>query len=151
MRIERAWARTGGERPTTKTGRSRVVALPASLVDRLRAHRRERLEVGLACGVQLPDDAHVFTDEPDGSKPWRSDSTARRVRKAGEAAGVAGVTNRSLRHFVATELGERGVAPRVVADRLGHATPGTTLAVYTHTLTEADRRAADLLDSVIQA
>jgi integrase len=42
-----------------------------------------------------------------------------------------------------------GVDPKTVANRLGHASPTTTLAIYSHFVPEADREAADLLGGLI--
>ena len=54
----------------------------------------------------------------------------------------------ALRHYTATELITAGVDLRAVAGRLGHDGGGaTTLRVYTARVSEADRRAAQILGS----
>ena len=42
-----------------------------------------------------------------------------------------------------------GVDAKTVADRLGHSTPVVTLAFYTHSVSETQRQAADVIGSVI--
>ncbi|MGY2084311.1 tyrosine-type recombinase/integrase [Blastococcus sp. SYSU DS0539] len=51
-----------------------------------------------------------------------------------------------LRHTHAAWLLSAGVAPLVVAARLGHSSATTTQNVYGHITTEADDRAIDIVD-----
>lgn len=46
---------------------------------------------------------------------------------------------------------ERGVHPRVMAERLGHANPAVTMTVYAHVSPTMGRAAADVLDTVLTA
>lgn len=53
----------------------------------------------------------------------------------------------SLRHYSATELVSAGFDVRTIAGRLGHGGGGTaTLRVYAAWLSEADQRAANVLE-----
>lgn len=97
----------------------------------------------------LPPAAHVFSNEPDGSVPWRPDSTTRAFRSLCRRAGLEDVRLHDLRHYVATRLLASGVDVRTVAGRLGHRNAATTLNVYSHFLPEADRRAADVLGKLL--
>jgi integrase len=90
-------------------------------------------------------DAFVFSHEPDGSEPWRPDSTTRAFRLLAAKAGLHGARLHDLRHYVATYLLASGVDVRTVAGRLGHRNASTTLNVYSAFLRDADEQAAAVL------
>jgi integrase len=56
-----------------------------------------------------------------------------------------------LRHVHATTLLLAGVPVHVVANRLGHADPSTTLRVYAHVLREQAAGAADVFAQAVEA
>jgi integrase len=64
-------------------------------------------------------------------------------------AGLDGVRLHDLRHFMATTMLAAGVPVSVVAGRLGHARPATTLNVYSHFVDAGDKVAADVLAKII--
>ena len=87
----------------------------------------------------------MFAHDPAGSRPWNPDSVTHRVATLAENAGV-NATVKSLRHYNATQLLAAGVDLRTTAGRLGHGCGGaTTLRVYAHPTSDADRRAAAAL------
>ncbi|HMV74792.1 MAG TPA: tyrosine-type recombinase/integrase [Microthrixaceae bacterium] len=136
-------------RKETKTDRVRRVAIDdatAALLDQHRERWEDRAREG---GTELVDDAYVLSYEIDGSLPWRPDSATRRFTKLRDKLGLDDVRLHDLRHYVATRLIANGVDPRTVANRLGHASPSTTLSIYSHFVPEADRDAADLLGGLI--
>ncbi len=102
---------------------------------------------GQGCGVRGEGSptAFVFSQEVDGSEPWRPDSTTRAFARLCRRAGLEGVRLHDLRHYVATRLLASGVDVRTVAGRLGHRDAATTLNVYSHFLAGADREAANVL------
>ncbi len=55
-----------------------------------------------------------------------------------------------LRHSHAAMLIAHGVHPKVLQDRLGHASITTTLDTYGHLMSGLDEAAADALDSIRQ-
>jgi len=95
--------------------------------------------------VKIGPTAFGFSQEIDGSTPWRPDSTTRAFARLCRRAGLEGVRLHDLRHYVATRLLASGVDVRTVAGRLGHRDAATTLNVYSHFLAEADRDAANVL------
>jgi integrase len=56
-----------------------------------------------------------------------------------------------LRHVHATTLLLAGVPVHVVANRLGHADPSTTLRVYAHVLREQAAGAAEVFAEAVEA
>ena len=51
-----------------------------------------------------------------------------------------------FRHTHATLLMAKGINPASIAKRMGHATPQTTISIYTHAINADGRRMADLFD-----
>ena len=59
------------------------------------------------------------------------------------------LTPYGCRHWNATELLGNGIGANTVSDRLGHASPAFTLAVYGHSDQERDRQAAATIAGVL--
>lgn len=76
----------------------------------------------------------------------------RRVRAAGERAGLADVTPHVMRHTVATWLlGERSDISLIRASRLlGHRSVAVTEQVYAHLITRHLRETADAVASILE-
>jgi integrase len=143
-----------GERVThtTKSGRSRIVSLDAGTVAVMREHRRRQLEERMKAGPRWHESELVFTAE-DGA-PLYPDTMTALMRKLiadhnepaipgrgpghprkplpGPDAPLPPARLHDLRHVHATTLLLAGVPVHVVANRLGHADPSTTLKVYAH-------------------
>jgi integrase len=163
----------GGERvdDTTKGGRSRVVALDAGTVVVLREHRRRQLSERMKAGPRWRESQLVFTAE-DGAVLYPDTVTALmrklirdhnepaipgrgpgcpRTPLPGPDAPLPPARLHDLRHVHATTLLLAGVPVHVVANRLGHADPSTTLKVYAHVLREQAAGAADVFASAVDA
>ncbi len=132
---------------TPKTERSRrVVYLDEHTVDVLRAHRRRQVEERKAAGPAWFDEHDlVFRDDlGDVVNPdWFSREFARQVK----ASGLPKIRFHDLRHSYATLALKAGVHPKVVSERLGHATVGVTLDLYSHVTPAIARDAADAVAS----
>ncbi|MEZ5247604.1 MAG: site-specific integrase [Acidimicrobiales bacterium] len=133
----------------TKTHSSRRVSLDAQTAAVLAEHREQMAARAQTCGVDLADDAFVFSNAPDCTLPWFPGSVSRSFKRLCEKEGIAGVRLHDLRHFVATQLLGAGVDVRTVAGRLGHRNAATTLNVYAHFLEQSDRAAADVIGNLI--
>jgi integrase len=155
-----------GERvdDTTKSGRSRVVALDAGTVGVMREHRRRQLEERMKVGPLWCESELVFTAE--NGAPLYPDTMTALMRKLIRDHNEPAVPGRGpghprkplpapdvvlpaarlhdLRHVHATTLLLAGVPVHVVANRLGHSDPSTTLRVYAHVLREQAAGAADV-------
>jgi integrase len=132
----------------TKTRATRVLPLDATTAVLLKGHHARAREVAQRLGVELPRDAYVFSTMPTSERPLRPDGVSARFAKLAAAAGVR-CRFHDLRHLCGTQMIAAGVDAKTVADRLGHSTPVVTLAFYTHSVTETQRRAADVIGDVI--
>lgn len=125
-----------------KADRSRrTLALPAPLVEALRAHRAAQLEERVTAGPEWADLDLVFA-QPNGKAIERKSDWQAWKRLLREA-GVRDVRLHDGRHTAATLLLSEGVHPRVVMEVLGHAQMRTTTDTYTHVLPALGRDAAD--------
>jgi integrase len=133
--------------PKTAAGR-RMISLPVFVVEALRDHRREQLELRLRLGAgSLPADAPVFGDV-EGN--WLSPHliTNRWIR-AVRNRKLPKVTFHALRHTHASALISAGLDVVSVGNRLGHASPALTLNIYAHLFTNRDDEAAAAIDAAL--
>lgn len=123
----------GGDGPVavdrTKSGPGRLIDLSSATVTALKAHRREQATRHLASPVVWSGDL-VF-DRGDGG-PLARQLVARRLAAACLAADVRPLSPHGLRHTCATLLLAAGVHPKIVQERLGHASVAITLDTYSH-------------------
>lgn len=63
--------------------------------------------------------------------------------------GYSGLVPHALRHTQATLLIGEGADVKTVQARLGHASPNTTLAIYSHAIEANDRKAADAFGRIL--
>lgn len=132
-----------------KTGRSRrTVDLPSILVEELRRHRVEQAKQRLALGQLFQDQDLVFP-ENDG-QPWSPDKFSGMFVSLARRAGLKGFRLHDLRHTHATQLLKQGVHPKIVSERLGHATVAITLDTYSHVLPGIQRQAVEALDVTLR-
>jgi integrase len=139
--------RVGGryalDEPKTKRSR-RALALPAFVVDALRAHRVRQVEERLAAGEPTAEGL-VFVS-PIG-RPLNGGWVSHRWRVISRAAGVD-VRFHDLRSTNATIMSDRGIPEPVRMARLGHTTTGMARR-YAHATETPDRDAARALDEAL--
>jgi integrase len=132
-------------RKDTKTHQDRYLAIDPVTCAMIREHL-DVIRAHLAdFGLELPEDAYVFSNDPNGVSPWNPDWA---THKAGELAAAAGVklNIKGLRHYTASQLLAARFDLRNTAARLGHGSGGaTTLRHYADPVSEVDRRAAAYL------
>jgi integrase len=131
-----------------KSGRSRTVALPALLVEELRRHRLQQAEALLRLGVRQGETTHVCI-RPDGS-PWRPDYLTRVFRQWLRSSGLPCTRFHGLRHAHATHLLTANIHPKVVQERLGHASISMTLDLYSHVVPGMQEGAAASVDDIMR-
>lgn len=131
----------------TKNHQQRRVALDPPTLELLRLFRDRCRSRAEALGIELPEDARMFSRDPDGSTWPLPDTVSQRYERMCKRLGYD-FNIKELRHYSATELITGGVDLRTVAGRLGHSGGGvTTLRVYSAWRPEADSRAASTLAS----
>jgi len=121
-------------RPKTETS-VRTIKLPSSSVEALREHHKTSLA-----------SAWVFHNE---GLPLRRDGLVRcELERIGKSIGKPGLSSHSLRHSSVSLLMSLGVDLRTIQTRIGHSTPRLTLALYSHTMVNAQDTAVTALDDV---
>jgi integrase len=152
MTVERSYAetRTGSYEKPTKTRQKRRIGLDPHIVDLLLAYRTECESDCVALGIELPHDAFVFSNSPDGSAPLLPSTVTQKCRRLATRAGLRSTRIHALRHYSATELLTAGVDLRTAAGRLGHGSRGaTTLRFYSAWVEKVDRAAAGTIADLI--
>jgi integrase len=134
---------------STKTDRSRSVALDPVGVAVLRQHHAYTAQLIHEAGKELSQNAFVFSHYVDGTTPFRPDNVTSFFIRVRNEIGAPHVRLHDLRHFTATQLIGAGVDVRTVAGRLGHSDPSVTLRVYSHALEERDRAAAVVIGGIL--
>jgi integrase len=129
-----------------KSGRTRAVSMPATLIEELRRYRRTLAEQMLRLGIRLDADHHVML-QADGSR-LNPRTLSRRIARLMIDHGSA-VRTHGLRHSFATILLAAGEHPKVVSEALGHSTVGITLDTYSHVTPNIQAAAAAKLDAVM--
>ncbi len=122
----------------TKRGR-RTLALPAGLVTTLLAHR----------AASPPNEHELMFTTVLGEALELSNLRSRNFAAVQKRAGLSGFNLYSLRHTHATLLLLAGVHPKVVSERLGHATIVITLNTYSHVLPNMQQEAAAKLEALL--
>lgn len=135
------------KQPKTAKGR-RQVDLPGLAVTHLRQHRTDQVQRKLLLGPAYQENGLVFP-EPDG-RPWAPDKFTRAFHSLMRRAGFAGFRFHDLRHTHATQLLRQSIHPKVVSERLGHATVSITLDLYSHVLPGMQKEAAERVDAALR-
>lgn len=136
------------KQPKTRRGR-RLVALANVTVEALRRHRADQAKRRLLLGAAYKDRSFVLT-RVDG-RPMNPAETSKDFARLVAKKGLTRVSLHGLRHTHATLLLRANVHPKVVSERLGHATIGITLDTYSHVLPDMQQVAAKRLDSLLSA
>ncbi|WP_222269905.1 tyrosine-type recombinase/integrase [Modestobacter marinus] len=131
-----------------KADRSRrTLALPAPLVEGLRAHRAAQLAERVVAGPVWEDHDLVFA-QPSG-RPIDRKADWRAWKALLNEAGVREVRLHDGRHTAATLLLSECAHPRVVMEVLGHAQMRTTTDTYSHVMPALGRDAADRMGNAL--
>ncbi len=130
----------------TKTARARrTIPLGPTAVETLRRLRRRQLEERLAQGSAYCDRGIVFADAL--GRPLSPYRVSQRFPTLVKRLGLVPLRFHDLRHTHASLLLARGVHPKIVSERLGHASIAITLDTYSHVLPNLQEEAARDLDA----
>lgn len=130
--------------PKTAAG-ERYVVIPASLLGLLKEQKQRQDGLKEMAGNAWTDRGMVFT-APLGAYYSESYLNAR-FKKFSRKIGLPdSVHLHSLRHTTASLLINSDVAPKVIADQLGHASAAITQDIYSHIFQSSKARAAQALE-----
>lgn len=141
--------RSGVRYKEPKSGQARTVALSATVVEELRAHRLRQAQELLRLGKRPADNTFVCGRE-DGEPLQPNSFTADWARKIATTS-LPRLRFHDLRHAHATHMLSSGVHPKVASERLGHSKIGITLDLYSHVLPNMQADAAAIVDGALRA
>jgi len=146
------WRKGGGFIFTEpKTARSRrSIPLSAPTLETLRKHRSKQAEERLKLGADYVNHNLIFATELGTPLLWRN-LTRRHFKPLLKKTGLPDVRLYDLRHTCATLLLSAGENPKVVSERLGHASVTLTLDTYSHVLPTMQQGATEKLERMLFA
>jgi integrase len=144
VRHKKSWS---FEEPKTARSR-RTVFLPAPLLNKLAAHKREQAAARLKAGASWHAYGLVFCSE-EGTPLSIPNLTYRYFRPILEKAELPRIRLYDLRHSCATLLLIAEENPKVVSERLGHSTIVLTLDTYSHVLPTMQQQATARLEKML--
>jgi len=134
--------------PKTVKGR-RVIALDPGTVEVLKGQAAHQLDEQLNQGVTWVETGLVFTQE--NGEALDPESVSRYWRQAVRMSMLPQIRLHDLRHTHATLALQAGIHPKVVSERLGHATISITLDTYSHATPALQEEAAALIAGLVFA
>ena len=134
--------------PKSKSSR-RTVTLPALTVDALRRHKQQQAEERMKLGLGKDPDGLVFTN-PLGEM-IRPRNFTKEFGRIVKRTDVRQITFHGLRHTHFTDLMRKGVNPKIVQERAGHATVSITLDIYSHVQPGMQEAVANEVDESLGA
>jgi integrase len=124
----------------------RTIALPPSTILLLKDHyEKQKLERAMV-GIKLTEGDLVFST-PEG-RPFRPNTVSRAWSTVASRAGVKVIRFHDARHTHASLMLKQGIHPKVVQERLGHATIAVTLDTYSHVTPGLQEAAAKRFDDL---
>jgi len=134
--------------PKTVKGR-RVIAIDPGTVEVLKAQAARQLDEQKEWEDAWVDSGLVFTLE--NGEALDPESVSRYWRQAVKKAMLPTIRLHDLRHTHATMALQAGIHPKVVSERLGHATIAITLDTYSHAIPAMQEEAATLIAGLVFA
>jgi len=133
------------EEPKTRKSR-RQILLPAFLRPYLERQKADQARRRSELGSRWQENGLVI-DRGDGAA-YNPDSVSSYFAGMLRRKGLPHVRFHDLRHAHATLMLSAGVHPKIVSERLGHASIGITLDTYSHVLPSMQQEAADAFDEL---
>jgi len=125
----------------------RTIALPPSAILLLKEHKEKQMLERAMLGVPLKVDDLVFST-PEG-KPLRPNTVTRAWTTLAARAGLKVIRLHDARHSHASLMLKQGIHPKIVQERLGHASIQMTLDTYSHVAPGLQEAAAKRFDEVL--
>lgn len=131
-----------------KSARSRrTIALPPSAFLVLESYRKAKEIESKMLGISLNENDLVFSNL---GKPFRPNTITRAWSMLAAKAGVKVIRLHDARHTHASLMLKQGIHPKVVQERLGHASIQMTLDTYSHVAPGLQEAAAASFDKLLQ-
>jgi len=132
--------------PKSAKGR-RMVSLSPSAALLFQEHRDKQEAQRVTLGILLREDDLIFSDHE--GKPLLPDSVTHAWVKLVRRIGLKGVRFHDARHTHASLMLKQGVHPKIVQERLGHASIQITLDTYSHVAHGLQEAAAAGFDKMV--
>ncbi len=126
----------------------RTIALSPSSVLTLTEHKEKQEEACAVLGGPLQQDDLVFSTLE--GRPLRPNTITRAWVTVATKAGVTPIRLHDARHTHASLMLKQGVHPKIVQERLGHASIQMTLDTYSHVAPGLQQAAAEAFDKLLQ-
>ena len=142
----------------TKTASgNRIINMPPSVMAMASRWRIHQNEIRLSLGSAWKGVNNVFSQAEGGR--MHPDTVTRKFRdiiqnynaQAAEADRLPEISLHGLRHTAASVLISQHTDIATVSKRLGHSRTSVTLDIYTHAIKEADKAAAEALDTLARS
>jgi integrase len=139
--------KVGWVRKSTKTsGSVRSISIDATLLDMLKRHQAEVMNLRV---LSPKFDEYDLVFPSEAGTPLEDRRIHYVFKHLCELAGVKKIRPYDLRHCCATLLLSAGVNPKVVQERLGHASVTLTLQTYSHVLPNIQKDAANTMGKLL--
>jgi len=125
----------------------RTIALSPSAILTLQENKEKQEATRAKLGVPLKDDDLVFSTLE--GKPLRPNTVSRAWTMLAARAGVKVIRLHDARHTHASLMLKQGVHPKIVQERLGHASIQITLDTYSHVAPGLQEAAAAQFDKLV--
>jgi len=126
---------------------SRGIDLSPSSMLVLAEHKDRQEGIRAVQGIPLTEDSLVFS-QYDG-QPLRPNTITRAWTLMANKAGVRPIRLHDARHTHASLMLKQGVHPKIVQERLGHASITMTLDIYSHVAPGLQQAAAESFDRLL--
>jgi integrase len=136
--------------PKTKKSKRKIVLFKTT-IEALKAQRKKQIENKLLLGELYNDNNFVCTHE--NGDPFIPQYISKRFQlcekaynKENNKAPIEIIRFHDLRHTHATWLLKKGINPKIVSERLGHANVSITLDTYSHVLPDIQKQAIESIE-----
>lgn len=138
IEVKKAIAYLGNkmQEKSTKTGKSRSIAVSPNILDMLRMHKLLRAQ-----------GEYVFPDRDDKNRPQNPETVRHAFDVIRRLSGIERLSGHLLRHTNISIMGAAGIDIRTIAERAGHSQLTTTMR-YLHTNADLNRRAGDVFKDI---
>lgn len=143
LRLQNGWRL---EEPKTRQSR-RTIPIPAGTMKDLKEHQEIQLE-HIKKAITYNNQGFVFAGET-GEPLNERNLVKRHFKPILEKEGLPNIRLYDLRHTCATLLLSQGVNPKIVSERLGHASTTLTMDIYSHVLPDMQKEASEKLQDII--